>query len=36
MSARVFAPYGPRTSLLVGVAVIGVGYGAGMLLMSRV
>ncbi|MFE1200834.1 MFS transporter [Streptomyces sp. NPDC058762] len=36
VSARVSARYGPRTSLLAGVAVIGVGYGAGMLLMSQV
>ncbi|XKK64643.1 MFS transporter [Streptomyces sp. ARC32] len=36
ISARVSARYGPRTSLLAGVAVIGVGYGAGMLLMSQV
>ncbi|MFD4263679.1 MFS transporter [Streptomyces sp. NPDC058534] len=36
VSARITARYGARTSLLAGVAVIGVGYGAGILLMSQV
>ncbi len=36
VSARLTARHGARTSLLTGVAVIGVGYGAGLLLMSQV
>ncbi|MFJ2702154.1 MFS transporter [Streptomyces sp. NPDC087428] len=36
VSARITARYGPRVSLLTGIAVIGVGYGVGLLLMSQV
>ncbi|MFF9349015.1 MFS transporter [Streptomyces sp. NPDC014734] len=36
VSARITARRGARTALLIGVAVIGVGYGAGLLLMSQV
>lgn len=36
VSTRITARHGARASLLIGVAVIGVGYGAGLLLMSEV
>ncbi|WP_446750461.1 MFS transporter [Streptomyces sp. AC1-42W] len=36
VSARITARHGARVSLLIGVAVIGAGYGAGLLLMSEV
>ncbi|MFD7668838.1 MFS transporter [Streptomyces sp. NPDC059788] len=36
VSARITARHGARAALLIGVAVIGVGYGAGLLLMSQV
>ncbi|MFG2226701.1 MFS transporter [Streptomyces sp. NPDC048644] len=36
VSARLTARHGARTTLLIGVGVIGVGYGAGVLLMSQV
>ncbi|WP_343040948.1 MFS transporter [Streptomyces typhae] len=35
VSARITARSGARTALLVGVAVLGVGYGIGLLLMSE-
>ncbi|MFB7532842.1 MFS transporter [Streptomyces sp. NPDC056178] len=36
VSARITARHGARTALLIGVAVIGTGYGAGLFLMSQV
>lgn len=36
VSARITARHGARVSLLTGIAVIGVGYGVGLLLMSQV
>ncbi|MEV6122548.1 MFS transporter [Streptomyces sp. NPDC052077] len=36
VSARITARHGARTSLLTGVAIIGLGYGVGLLLMAEV